>query len=1244
MNKAVAWSIKGVDFDAREAAREAADRAGMSLGEWLNEVISERAAELGESPDDFDDEDRLTAVARRLSRMRGGRQEGAGREGAGQEGAQETKFDMKGRRRVDARRAREVDDDEAARPQRRQPGRPHLREIPFAEGERAELLLERAIGAFERRAHRASERTARAIAEMATMIETAQERASVEGEALNVISDRLAEIERRMARSVEKDTSRPIRGALSRLETRLEELTRRSETQPEDNGMREIEDKLSEIAARLDKAPVAARAEPDRIVQLETRIAALSSLVEEARRPQPAPERKPLADAVAEIAARQRQLDGAAPRPFHDMRRPAAPVETDRLAAAVEKLERRLDQPAPAIAGLQGDIARMANHIEQMREEISRGAPAPLAAVEAPLDQIRSEIAGVSRALGDLAPRASVAALERAMRDVADQLAHARSHGEREVNLAPMEALVRELRAGISQIDARDSIAALERDVRAVAAKLDNLESAGVDPRTIAAIHEQTRDMRELLTRAAAAMPVAGADRELAAIAEKIARGGKDGAADMQRLANEIRAMVADPRAGVALQALEQRIDALSSRIDAALSANAGAEQFAAFGERLDMLQRAVAQSLNAPRAAAGADMRHMESLVADLAQRIERASAPGGDGESVAELQRQVERLASKLEGTTDPAAPLASLQRAVAGIFDELESTRRAALEAAQQAAGDAARAAARETMREAMTAIESQRDRTVDPTLVREIADLRAVQGVTEQRTHDTLTAVHQTLERMVDRLATLEQDVGAVRTAKAPTSPAPAAAAPSQPVRPAPEARPKTELTPALPPSAEDFLIEPGVGLNRVAGARGRAAEAAEPAAQASFIAAARRAAKAAQAPGASGAAPGADGEALAGDAAPAARAGAVEQVRALYEKRKRPILLGLAAVVMMLGALQVVGFLGGDDRPAPAQKSENVKPDAGKPDAKGAALDSPKRDAAEPRKPAEARSNAPADTSANAPASAPAALPPPQAALPAQPSAAPAEAPPILAQPPQRRADAPVDSQPVGAIARPDARDPARLQALAARGDAAAQYELAVRFADQSRDFKNAAHWFEKSAAKGLAPAQYRLGVLYERGLGVTRDPALARSWYQRAAERGNARAMHNLAVLLADGGGAKPEYSEAAIWFRKAAERGVKDSQYNLAILYARGMGVAQDLVESYGWFAAAAAQGDGDAGKKRDEVAGRLDAGALARARDIAASFRPLPLEPAANEVASPAPEPPKDVKPAARPKVSRL
>jgi localization factor PodJL len=172
----------------------------------------------------------------------------------------------------------------------------------------------------------------------------------------------------------------------------------------------------------------------------------------------------------------------------------------------------------------------------------------------------------------------------------------------------------------------------------------------------------------------------------------------------------------------------------------------------------------------------------------------------------------------------------------------------------------------------------------------------------------------------------------------------------------------------------------------------------------------------------------------------------------------------------------------------------------------------------------------------------------------------------------------------------------------------------------------ARDPKLAARLFEKAAAHGLAPAQYRIGNQYEKGIGVPRDLALAKLWYQRAAERGNARAMHNLAVLLAEGAGGKPDYAAAVEWFRKAADHGVRDSQFNLAVLTARGLGVQQDLGQSYAWFAIAAGQGDEDAAKKRDEVAGRLAAADLAAARARADGWKPLTPNPAANDVAVPA------------------
>jgi localization factor PodJL len=46
MKSAVAWNVKGIGSEARETARDAARRAGMSLGDWLNSVIIESAGEV----------------------------------------------------------------------------------------------------------------------------------------------------------------------------------------------------------------------------------------------------------------------------------------------------------------------------------------------------------------------------------------------------------------------------------------------------------------------------------------------------------------------------------------------------------------------------------------------------------------------------------------------------------------------------------------------------------------------------------------------------------------------------------------------------------------------------------------------------------------------------------------------------------------------------------------------------------------------------------------------------------------------------------------------------------------------------------------------------------------------------------------------------------------------------------------------------------------------------------------------
>ena len=53
MSAAAPWSVKGIEPKAREIAKDLARRSGMTLGEWLNQMILE------------DDDDGVTPLPRR---------------------------------------------------------------------------------------------------------------------------------------------------------------------------------------------------------------------------------------------------------------------------------------------------------------------------------------------------------------------------------------------------------------------------------------------------------------------------------------------------------------------------------------------------------------------------------------------------------------------------------------------------------------------------------------------------------------------------------------------------------------------------------------------------------------------------------------------------------------------------------------------------------------------------------------------------------------------------------------------------------------------------------------------------------------------------------------------------------------------------------------------------------------------------------------------------------------------------
>lgn len=151
--------------------------------------------------------------------------------------------------------------------------------------------------------------------------------------------------------------------------------------------------------------------------------------------------------------------------------------------------------------------------------------------------------------------------------------------------------------------------------------------------------------------------------------------------------------------------------------------------------------------------------------------------------------------------------------------------------------------------------------------------------------------------------------------------------------------------------------------------------------------------------------------------------------------------------------------------------------------------------------------------------------------------------------------------------------------------------AIADYEAGVAALERG-DYPTAFRELTVEADKGDARAEYALGVLYRRGLGVSPDIDLAIAWFKRSADQGFAAAQYNLGVIHQMGSGVDVDYAVAADWYRKAAIQGFVVAQFNLAVLYENGWGVDLDPILAFRWYALAADGGDEEALRRAERLA----------------------------------------------------
>jgi TPR repeat protein len=172
------------------------------------------------------------------------------------------------------------------------------------------------------------------------------------------------------------------------------------------------------------------------------------------------------------------------------------------------------------------------------------------------------------------------------------------------------------------------------------------------------------------------------------------------------------------------------------------------------------------------------------------------------------------------------------------------------------------------------------------------------------------------------------------------------------------------------------------------------------------------------------------------------------------------------------------------------------------------------------------------------------------------------------------------------------------------KSLAEGGDASAQYNLGLlyhRGLGVERQLGEAARWYGRAAENGDADAQKAIGDLYARGFWGKKNSAKAATWYRKAARQGHAEAKEALRKL-GDKRQPKPrqaapsdapteykkgqaaykrrDYAEAARRFRNAARQGYLRAQFRLGAMYAKGRGVPLDYAEALKWYRKAAEGG----------------------------------------------------------------
>src|SRR4051794_32383414 len=394
----------------------------------------------------------------------------------------------------------------------------------------------------------------------------------------------------------------PSRQDTSRQDTSRQD-TPRQDVSREQGVARQLNDAISRLDARLSQISKPQQASAPRQAPVETRqrqADAVERAAAQVYRSSPPLSPASFDVAVAEITARQSELDGFTPRQMPPRAAPSiAPAAAPYAPPAPPAYAPPPPQPGPDFSALERHLLKITSQIESLQRPDN---------TEQAINGFRSELAEIRNAITEAMPRRAIESIENEIRSLHRRIDETRSSGTDGQVLSGIEHALSEIKQVLRTLTPAEQLTGYDEAIRNLGAKLDLILRANDDPSTV---------------------------RQL------------EGAI------SALRGIVSNVASNEALARLSEDVQLLSSKVDQVTRSSGQGDSFAVLEQRIAALTAAL-ETRERPQPSESSE--HLESAIRALSDRFDRMQVGTDSASTFAHLEQRVSYLLERLEAASDP------------------------------------------------------------------------------------------------------------------------------------------------------------------------------------------------------------------------------------------------------------------------------------------------------------------------------------------------------------------------------------------------------------------------------------------------------------------------------------------------------------------------------------------------------------------------------------------------------------